>query len=98
MRSAAVILILSLFQFNCVSWGHYRVIDLEPQIVGAGDIRVEGRSCQYFGFPFWPKLDWAIQDALAQVPGSVGLKNPEITDEFYFFVRCLHVSGHATGN
>ncbi len=88
--------ILIAFNFNCMSWGNFKTIDLNQSVVNKEDTLVEGRSCHFFGIPFFPALDWAIEDALSKVQNKKGLKNPVFTDEFFVFIRCISVKGYAT--
>ncbi len=98
MIRLALITIASII-INCgttVSWGYYKVVDMNPSNVSDKDIFVSGRHCPFFSSPPHPLMNLAIIDALKHAPGKKGLKNAKFTDEFYFFTRCISVTGYAT--
>ncbi|WP_051064154.1 hypothetical protein [Leptospira terpstrae] len=92
------ILLLTTLSLNCMSWGSYKTIDLNQRIIVDDDIPVEGRSCSFLGIPFFPAMDWAIEDALSKVQNKKGIKNAVFTDEFFIIVRCISVKGFASNS
>ncbi|TGM43688.1 hypothetical protein EHQ96_16785 [Leptospira levettii] len=96
MKSKIVIILFIIFNVSCVHWGDYRDLRLDPQIVTSEDVLVKGSSCSILLVPPVPRLDVAIKNALEKSPGKRGIKNPIITDEYFFFIRCMTVEGYAT--
>lgn len=98
MNKKFTLMFIVIFPFSCVSWGDYKEIRLEHQVVSEQDVLVKGRSCSFFLIPPVPRLDNAIQNALEKAPGKKGLKNPFIRDISYFIGRCFLVEGYATNS
>ncbi|WP_367899207.1 hypothetical protein AB3N61_18590 [Leptospira sp. WS58.C1] len=69
---------------------------MNPSSVSDKDIFVFGRHCPFFNSEQHPLMNLAIAEALRHAPGKKGLKNAKFTDEFYFFMRCISVTGYAT--